>query len=108
MFNRFEYTDNIMTFGCKQAGVQTNEDNLGQETQTESVEMLDKWTQQPISVDVGPNMVNPPTPADYLGVGGDISSTQTNDQSFGSKSAGDIGRLTKFLSAASNVNYCMI
>jgi len=49
-------------------------------------------------------MVNPPTPADYLGVGGDISATQTNTDSFGFRAAGDMGRLTKFLSSASRVS----
>ena len=83
--------------------MQTNEDDLSQETQTDPVELLNKWTQQPICVDVGPNMVKVPTPEDYLGVGGDISSSQTTDQPFGHRAAGDVARLTKFLSAASQV-----
>ena len=41
--------------------MQCNEDCLGQDSQTEMPLMLDKWTQRPICVDVGKNMVTPPT-----------------------------------------------
>lgn len=80
-----------------------NEDNLSQESQTEPIVMLDKWTQQPISVDVK-NLLEPPTPQDYLGVGGEMGD-KTDIESFASKSSGNAGHLTKFLSAASQVRF---
>ena len=85
--------------------MQTNEDNLSQEVQTEDIIKLDKWTQKPISVNVGPSMKSPPTAEEYLGVGGETepSFTTFEDSEFRQSSTGDVGRLTKFLTVASQV-----
>lgn len=103
----FNQTPPPLTFFLPtQVGMQTNEDSLSQETQTESPLKLDKWTQKPISVNVGPDMKSPPTPQDYLGVGGDMPPQEGgSEDSFGASAAGDVGRLTKFLSAASQVSW---
>ncbi|XP_047741391.1 cytoplasmic dynein 2 intermediate chain 1 isoform X2 [Hyalella azteca] len=95
----------ISSFGLtntKQASTQTNEDSLSQETQTDVIGTLSKWTQRPISVNVS-NLTQPPTPQDYLGVGGETVEFSNEIDSFASSASSNVGRLTKFLGAASQV-----
>ncbi|KAK6168770.1 hypothetical protein SNE40_019952 [Patella caerulea] len=65
-----EYDLYIRSFGrsdSKQAYIQTNEDDIDQEVQTEGIEYRDKWTQHPAE--------------DFLGCGGDDIEQKTNAKS---------------------------
>ena len=84
-----------------QATSQTGEDDLDEEVQTESIPMLDKWTQNP-----PPPLTSLPDPNDQQaviqalhGVGGQIEAEQDMNQK--TMKAVDSGRLSKFLESAS-------
>ncbi|XP_050392644.1 cytoplasmic dynein 2 intermediate chain 1 [Patella vulgata] len=65
-----EYDLYIRSFGrsdSKQAYIQTNEDDIDREVQTEEIEYRDKWTQHPAE--------------DFLGCGGDDIEQKTNAKS---------------------------
>jgi len=44
----------LLLLFCQQAYVQTNDDNLDKETQTEEITNKEKWVQHPAGVDMQP------------------------------------------------------
>ncbi|XP_069694505.1 cytoplasmic dynein 2 intermediate chain 1 [Periplaneta americana] len=89
-----------------QAHVQTNEDDLSQEVQTDEIHYKSKWTQKPVSF----RTKNEDSEAldevmifsqDHLGVGGD--SMEENPDSWKERIKVDTVRLNQFLSSAGQV-----
>lgn len=79
--------------------MQTNEDALCEEVQTEEIVMWNKWTQKPVYISVGKDN-QLPGPEDYRGVGGDIDHLE---QSKASTQDSNTAKLTSFLSSSSQV-----
>ncbi|XP_068233795.1 dentin sialophosphoprotein-like [Palaemon carinicauda] len=98
------YEAYISSFGHsnrQQVNVQTNEDALSEEIQTEPIVTRNKWTQKPVHITIGEDNVLP-GPEDYMGVGGDMGPLTFTGAS--SRTSGT-SRLTSFLTSASQVQY---
>ncbi|KAK7078845.1 hypothetical protein SK128_005225 [Halocaridina rubra] len=96
------YEAYISSFGHsnrQQISVQTNEDALNEETQTEELVLRDKWTQKPVNINIGKDN-QLPGPEDYLGVGGDTDLETFTDIS---KAKSSTAKLTSFLTSASQI-----
>ncbi|KAL3835822.1 hypothetical protein ACJMK2_021293 [Sinanodonta woodiana] len=90
-----EYDLYIRSFGrtdTKQAYVQTNDDNIDRDIQTEEIDSRQKWTQHP--------------PEDFLGVGrgdGEKDFEEEEQSQMKQNKEQDLGRLHKFLASAGQV-----
>lgn len=95
-----------------QVQVQTNEDALSEEVQTEEVLTRNKWTQRPPHISVRPAQKGEaeeeeeghhhlPGPEDYLGVGGDLDPDEMAKMT---RKIDSSGHIAAFLSSASQVN----
>ncbi|KAK3591390.1 hypothetical protein CHS0354_005310 [Potamilus streckersoni] len=90
-----EYDLYIRSFGrtdTKQAYVQTNDDNIDRDIQTEEIDSRQKWTQHP--------------PEDFLGVGrgdGEKDFEEEEQSQMKQNKEQDLGRLHKFLANAGQV-----
>lgn len=79
--------------------MQTNEDALSEEVQTDEITTRNKWTQKPVHISVGTDN-QLPGPQDYMGVGGDLDPTEYS--TIPRKDATS-GYLTSFLTSTSQV-----
>lgn len=79
--------------------VQTNEDALCEEVQTDEITTRDKWTQKPVHISVGADN-QLPGPQDYMGVGGDVDPIEFSAVP---RKTANTGYLTTFLTSASQV-----
>ncbi|KAG7160194.1 WD repeat-containing protein 60-like [Homarus americanus] len=96
------YEAYISSFGHsnrQQVNVQTNDDALCEEVQTDEITTRDKWTQKPVHISIGKDE-QLPGPEDYMGVGGDMDLV---DYSSASSKSSNTARLTSFLSSSSQV-----
>ncbi|XP_063871440.1 cytoplasmic dynein 2 intermediate chain 1-like isoform X2 [Scylla paramamosain] len=96
------YETYISTFGQanrQQVHVQTNEDALCEEVQTDEIITRDKWTQKPVHISVGTDN-QLPGPQDYMGVGGDMDPREYSTMP---RKNANTGYLTSFLTSASQV-----
>ncbi|XP_078332880.1 cytoplasmic dynein 2 intermediate chain 1-like isoform X6 [Crassostrea virginica] len=88
-----EYDLYIRSFGrtdTKQAYVQTNEDNIDRDIQTDEIDLRQKWTQHP--------------PEDFLGCGrGDGEKDLDEEESAQQNKQQDLGRLNSFIQRAGQV-----
>ncbi|KDR24443.1 WD repeat-containing protein 60 isoform X2 [Zootermopsis nevadensis] len=98
----------MKSYGCSntlQAHVQTNEDNLSEEVQTDEIRYKNKWTQKPVSFQTKnvKSSVDEVTifSQDHLGVGGD--SVEDDTDSWKERLNIDTLRLSQFLSSAGQV-----
>ncbi|XP_068233794.1 cytoplasmic dynein 2 intermediate chain 1-like [Palaemon carinicauda] len=101
------YEAYISSFGHsnrQQVNVQTNEDALSEEIQTEPIVTRNKWTQKPVHITIGEDNVLP-GPEDYMGVGGDMGPLTFTGAS--SRTSGT-SRLTSFLTSASQVMLALL
>ncbi|XP_064107541.1 cytoplasmic dynein 2 intermediate chain 1-like [Macrobrachium nipponense] len=101
------YEAYISSFGHsnrQQVTVQTNEDALTEEIQTEPVVMRNKWTQKPVHISIGKDN-ELPGPEDYMGVGGDMGPLTFSGAATGKSST---SRLTSFLTSASQVMLALL
>ncbi|XP_042893349.1 cytoplasmic dynein 2 intermediate chain 1-like isoform X2 [Penaeus japonicus] len=99
------YEAYISSFGHsnrQQISIQTNEDALSEEVQTDEILKKDKWTQKPVHISIGTDE-RLPGPEDYLGVGGDMDPIGFTDSS-----SSNTGRLTSFLTSASQVMLALL
>ncbi|XP_047482829.1 cytoplasmic dynein 2 intermediate chain 1-like isoform X1 [Penaeus chinensis] len=99
------YEAYISSFGHsnrQQVSIQTNEDALSEEVQTDEILKRDKWTQKPVHISIGKDE-KLPGPEDYLGVGGDLDPV-----TFTESSSSNTGRLTSFLTSASQVMLALL
>ncbi|XP_046625405.1 cytoplasmic dynein 2 intermediate chain 1 isoform X1 [Neodiprion virginianus] len=99
------YEDFIMNYGrlnTQQISVQTNEDNPETETQTESIEFINKWTQHPITCRRNLNNSEDVKlfKLEQIGVGEDTDCDETNTPIVPTY---DILQLNEFLSKAGKV-----
>ncbi|ROT85651.1 WD repeat-containing protein 60 [Penaeus vannamei] len=99
------YEAYISSFGHsnrQQVSIQTNEDALSEEVQTDEILKRDKWTQKPVHISIGKDE-KLPEPEDYLGVGGDMDPI-----GFTESSTSNTARLTSFLTSASQVMLALL
>ncbi|XP_027219127.2 cytoplasmic dynein 2 intermediate chain 1 isoform X2 [Penaeus vannamei] len=99
------YEAYISSFGHsnrQQVSIQTNEDALSEEVQTDEILKRDKWTQKPVHISIGKDD-KLPEPEDYLGVGGDMDPI-----GFTESSTSNTARLTSFLTSASQVMLALL
>ncbi|XP_071534076.1 uncharacterized protein [Panulirus ornatus] len=95
------YEAYISSFGHsnrQQIHVQTNEDALCEEVQTDEIVTRNKWTQKPIHISIGKDN-QLPMPEDYIGVGGDMDPFEHSRIS----SSNNTAKLTSFLTSSSQV-----
>ena len=86
--------------------MQTNEDQLSEEVQTDEIVMKNKWTQKPPNIAMHKGML--PSPADYLGVGSDDQETDETPILMADTFVSDSVRLSKFLNSSAQVRYKFI
>lgn len=79
--------------------MQTNEDALCEEVQTDEITTRNKWTQKPVHISVGADN-QLPGPQDYMGVGGDVDPVEFSAVP---RKTANTGYLTTFLTSASQV-----
>lgn len=96
----------VLLFTVQKVHVQTNEDALCEEVQTDEILTRDKWTQKPVHISVGADN-QLPGPQDYMGVGGDMDPIEFSTVP---RKNSNTGYLTTFLTSASQVqliNICI-
>ena len=84
-----------------QVSVQTNEDNLSEEIQTDEIVLKNRWTQCPPNIGLSKDVL--PSPADYLGVGSDDPDDEGLALTLTDTFISDSVRLSKFLNSSAQV-----